>query len=59
MDDTRCSLRDELEEALLSIRAEVPKPIVSLESLREEIARIRSHSHENAIVPLNADLVEV
>ena len=57
MNDTRSSLRDELEEALLSMRAQPPQPIFTMNSLRDEISRIRAGSFENNV--LNADLSDV
>jgi hypothetical protein len=57
LNETRVNLRDELEEALLSMREEPPKPMISLEALRDEIHRIRAHSQEN--MTINADLIEV
>ncbi len=39
------------------MREEPPKPMISLEALRDEIHRIRAHSQEN--MTINADLIEV
>ena len=47
LEDTRGSLRDELEEALLSMRKPPAPQQQPFNSLRDEIQRIRAYSHEN------------
>ena len=54
LEDTRGSLRDELEEALLSMRQPPAPQQQPFNSLRDEIQRIRAYSHENQLTDNDA-----